>query len=137
MKLSERSEFASFPILRLAQLGIPQGQRLCVAFFGIPFLAKQKRYVVAGLPPASNRTTTTEVKTRPDNKNTTKPTRISHAPRRPACLKKRMAYARWQAAILDSLKEKSARLRCANRAYVINPVRWRSQCKKKLAITGA
>ncbi|MCX7219912.1 MAG: hypothetical protein NTY70_13545, partial [Burkholderiales bacterium] len=28
MKLSERSEFASFPILRLAQLGIPQGQRL-------------------------------------------------------------------------------------------------------------
>jgi hypothetical protein len=41
-------------------LGIPQGQRLCGAFFGIPFLAKQKRYVVAGLPPASNRTTTTE-----------------------------------------------------------------------------
>jgi hypothetical protein len=41
-------------------LGIPQGQRLCGAFFGIPFLATQKRYVVAGLPPASNRTTTTE-----------------------------------------------------------------------------
>jgi hypothetical protein len=60
VKLFERSEFASFPILRLAQLGIPQGQRLCVAFFGIPFLAKQKRYVVAGLPPASNRKTTTE-----------------------------------------------------------------------------
>jgi hypothetical protein len=34
VKLSERSEFASFPILRLAQLGIPQGQRLCGAFFG-------------------------------------------------------------------------------------------------------
>ena len=61
MKLFERSEFASFPILRPAQLGIPQGQRLCVAFFGIPFLAKQKRYVVAGLPPASNRTATTEI----------------------------------------------------------------------------
>jgi hypothetical protein len=68
MKLFERSEFASFPILRLAQLGIPQGQRLCGAFFGIPFLAKQKRYVVAGLPPARNLTTTTEVKTKPDDK---------------------------------------------------------------------
>jgi hypothetical protein len=56
----ERSEFRTFPILRPAQLGIPQGQRLCGAFFGIPFLAKQKRYVVAGLPPASNRTTTTK-----------------------------------------------------------------------------
>jgi hypothetical protein len=79
VKLSERSEFASFPILRPAQLGIPQGQRLCGAFFGIPFLAKQKRYVVAGLPPACNRTTTTEVKTKPDHKNTSKPS--AHIPR--------------------------------------------------------
>jgi hypothetical protein len=65
VKLFERSEFASFPILRPAQLGIPQGQRLCVAFFGPTFLAKQKRWLAAGLPPASNLTTTTKIKTRP------------------------------------------------------------------------
>jgi hypothetical protein len=74
----ERSEFRTFPILRPAQLGIPQGQRLCGAFFGIPFLAKQKRYVVAGLPPACNLTTTTEEKTRLDNKNTAAKTRIQN-----------------------------------------------------------
>ena len=32
----------------------PEGQRSAVAFFGIPFLAKQERYVAAGLPPAGN-----------------------------------------------------------------------------------
>jgi hypothetical protein len=70
-------------------LGIPQGQRLCGAFFGIPFLAKQKRYVVAGLPPACNHTSTIRVATRPNrskhrttaNKNTTKPNMLEEAHR--------------------------------------------------------
>jgi hypothetical protein len=43
----------------------PAGQRLCVAFFCFRFLAKQEKGVAAGLPPASNRTATTEVQTRP------------------------------------------------------------------------
>jgi hypothetical protein len=45
----------------------------------LPFLGKQKRYVVAGLPPASNRTTTTELKKQTTkNKNNSKPS--AHIP---------------------------------------------------------
>jgi hypothetical protein len=45
---------------------VPAGQRLCVAFFGPPFLAKQKRWLAAGLPPAGNLTATKKIKTRPE-----------------------------------------------------------------------
>jgi hypothetical protein len=54
-----------FPFYDLHNWVSRRDSDFCVAFFGIPFLAKQKRYVVAGLPPASNRTTTTEVNQAP------------------------------------------------------------------------
>jgi hypothetical protein len=75
----ERSEFRTFPILRPAQLGIPQGQRLCVAFFCFRFLAKQEKEVAAGLPPACNHTTTTEIQTRPSHKKPKTKNQKQHA----------------------------------------------------------
>jgi hypothetical protein len=65
MKLSEpQASLLHFPFFDLHRRE-PEGQRLCVAFFCFRFLAKQEKGVAAGLPPASNRTSTKEVKTRP------------------------------------------------------------------------
>ena len=65
MKLSEpQASLLHFPFFDLHRR-VPEGQRLCVAFFCFLFLAKQEKGVAAGLPPASNRTATTEVQTRP------------------------------------------------------------------------
>jgi hypothetical protein len=56
----------------------PEGQRLCVAFFCFRFLAKQEKEVATGLPPASNRTVTTEVQTRPGNSKPKQHTASTH-----------------------------------------------------------
>jgi hypothetical protein len=54
--LFERSEFRIFPFFDLQQRGPPLGgSDAWVAFFGIPFLATQERYVAVGLPPTGNR----------------------------------------------------------------------------------
>ena len=47
--LSERSEFRYFPIFSKNNRGF---RNTVVAFFGLPFLARQKRELAAGLPPA-------------------------------------------------------------------------------------
>jgi hypothetical protein len=52
--LSEpKASCGRFPFFDLHKRG-PEGQRSAVAFFGIPFLATQERYVAAGLLPAGN-----------------------------------------------------------------------------------
>jgi hypothetical protein len=43
LNVAKRSEFRRFPIFCPTQTGTPQGQRIAVAFFGLPFLAKQER----------------------------------------------------------------------------------------------
>ncbi len=54
--LFERSEFRIFPFFALQQRAPPLGgSDAWVAFFGIPFLATQERYVAVGLPPTGNR----------------------------------------------------------------------------------
>jgi hypothetical protein len=61
VKLSEpKASLLHFPFFDLHRRE-PEGQRLCVAFFCFRFLAKQEKGVAAGLPPASNRPTTTEI----------------------------------------------------------------------------
>ena len=47
------ASFVHFPFFDLHKRE-PEGQRSAVAFFGKPFLAKQERFVAAGLPPACN-----------------------------------------------------------------------------------
>jgi hypothetical protein len=42
VQMFERSEFLHFPFYDLHRRE-PEGQRSAVAFFGLPFLAKQKR----------------------------------------------------------------------------------------------
>ena len=58
-------QLASFPFFDLHKRE-PVGQRSAVAFFGIPFLAKQERYVAAGLPPASDHTITSKRRSQVD-----------------------------------------------------------------------
>jgi hypothetical protein len=69
MKLSEpQASLLRFPFFFDLHRRVPVGQRLCVAFFCFRFLAKQEKGVAAGLPPASNLTSTKEVKTRPGHR---------------------------------------------------------------------
>jgi hypothetical protein len=51
--MSERSEFVSFPIFALHKREA-EGQRLAVAFLCFLSLARQRKEVAAGLPPASH-----------------------------------------------------------------------------------
>jgi hypothetical protein len=52
--LVNRSDCYVFPFFALHKRAPRRGSGVAVAFFGIPFLAKQERYVAAGLPPAGN-----------------------------------------------------------------------------------
>ncbi|WP_295749821.1 hypothetical protein [Undibacterium sp.] len=100
MKLSERSEFASFPILRLAQLGITLRRLLLLTLLGEARKVSSRRSTT-GQQSHNNdgRTSSTE---QPQTKTPASPARISHAARRPACLEKRMEYARWQRSLFKA-----------------------------------